>query len=152
VRVGSSEAKTGVGKRAGVLADLCEAVIGAIHRDGGWEASRAVVERHWRPLLTLAQADRRDAKSLLQEWAQGRGLPTPTYSVVDRSGPDHQPLFTIAVLVPGLGEMSAQGRSKRDAEVAAATLMLRQQGVWSADPLDANGPSLFGQSNPLMPE
>lgn len=134
LRVGASETRTGVGKRDSVLADICEAVIGAIYLDAGWPAAQAFVERHWRPRLERAPAHLRDAKSQLQEWAQARGLPTPFYSLVDRSGPDHAPHFTIAVIIPGLAEARGGGRSKREAEVVAATTVLTREGVWAPAP------------------
>lgn len=131
VRVGPTESQMAVGKRAGVLADLCEAVIGAIHLDAGWEAAEAFVARNWQDRLAAGAPAQRDAKSALQEWAQGRGLPTPVYRQVDRSGPDHAPVFTMAVVIPGLADGRGQGSAKRPAEIAAATAVLVREGVWS---------------------
>lgn len=132
VMVGPTESQTAVGRRAGVLADLCEAVIGAIYLDGGWTAAEAFVLANWRDRLAAGSAVQRDAKSALQEWAQGRGLPTPVYRVSDRSGPDHAPHFTMAVVIPGLADGQGEGASKRQAEIAAAIAVLVREGVWPA--------------------
>lgn len=130
VRVGATESQAAVGRRAGVLADLCEAVIGAIYLDGGWAAAEAFVARNWQDRLAAGEPAQRDAKSALQEWAQGRGLATPVYRQVERSGPDHAPLFTMAVVIPGLADGTGQGSAKRSAEIAAATAVLVREGVW----------------------
>lgn len=132
VQVGPTESQSAVGKRAGVLSDLCEAVIGAIYLDAGWLSAEAFVVRNWGGRLTAGSAPQRDAKSALQEWAQGRGLATPVYRVVSRSGPDHAPLFTMAVVIPGLADGIGEGPAKRQAEIAAATTVLLREGVWSA--------------------
>ena len=132
VRVGPTESQSAVGRRAGVLADLCEAVIGAIYLDAGWDAAQAFVARHWQDRLAAGAPVQRDAKSALQEWAQGRGLATPVYRVVERSGPDHAPVFTMAVTIPGLPDGIGQGAAKRQAEIGAATAVLVREGVWPA--------------------
>ena len=109
---------------AAILADVCEAVIGALYLDGGLPAARGFVEPIWRPLLLQASQPPQDAKTALQEWAQGRGLPLPEYRETGRSGPDHEPVFTIEVTLPGRGGETGQGRSKRLAEQAAAQRLL----------------------------
>jgi ribonuclease-3 len=140
VHVGPTESQTAVGRRPGVLADLCEAVIGAIHLDAGWAAAEAFVIRNWSGRLVANAPPLRDAKSALQEWAQGRGLATPVYKVVARAGPDHAPLFTMAVIIPGLADGIGEGAAKRQAEIAAATSVLVREGVWSATPQPGNAP------------
>jgi ribonuclease-3 len=107
-----------------ILADVCEAVIGALYLDGDLPAARRFIEPIWRPLLIEARKPPQDAKTALQEWAQGRGLPLPEYRETARSGPDHEPVFTIEVAVAGHGAESADGRSKRQAEQAAAARLL----------------------------
>jgi len=107
-----------------ILADVCEALIGALYLDGGLSAARQFIEPIWRPLLIEARKPPQDAKTALQEWAQGRGLPLPEYRETARSGLDHEPVFTIEVTLAGHGGESAEGRSKRQAEQAAAALLL----------------------------
>ena len=71
----------------------------------------------------------RDPKTMLQEWAQARGLPTPAYNEVERTGPHHNPEFRIAVSLPEREPAEGRGRSKRVAEQAAAAAMLQREGV-----------------------
>jgi ribonuclease-3 len=116
----------------GVLGDVCEAVLGALYRDGGLDAARPVIERYWRPRLETMSGPIRDAKTELQEWAHRQGFGTPVYALTLRSGPDHAPEFEIEVRA-GSGERGRGiGRSKREAEQAAAAALLRRQGVWGA--------------------
>lgn len=121
-----SEADSGGRDKEGILADAIEAVLGAIFLDGGYVKARAVVQRIW-----TAEAPGRpdasgpiDPKSALQEWAQGRGLALPVYASLERSGPDHAPVFTTEVSVKGWPPARGTGPSKRIAEQAAASLML----------------------------
>lgn len=107
-----------------VLADACEAVIGAVYCDGGLAPAASFIRAQWGDLVNEAIAPPKDAKSTLQEWAQGRALPLPVYQVVSQEGPDHAPQFVVSVNVAGQGEAQGAGKSKRTAEQAAATLLL----------------------------
>ena len=136
IRVGSSEHNAGARTRPAILADVCEAVIGAVYLDGGYKAAEELVERLWQARLRATAQPLRDPKTILQEWAQARGLPTPAYREVARSGPDHSPEFRVAVQLPALAPAEGQGRSKRAAEQAAASAMLAREGV---EPARRNG-------------
>ena len=105
------------------MADALEALLGAIYRDGGLEAARAVVRRHWAPLLDAAPRPPVSSKNRLQEYTLGRGLGLPVYRLVSASGPSHAPFFVIAVLAAGR-EAEGSGDSKRAAELAAAEAWL----------------------------
>jgi ribonuclease-3 len=129
IRVGSSEHNAGARSRPAILADVCEAVIGAGYLDGGYKAAEEVVERLWQVRLRATAQPQRDPKTVLQEWAQARGLPTPAYREIARSGPDHSPEFRVAVQLPALAPAEGSGRSKRAAEQAAAAAMLAREGV-----------------------
>lgn len=131
LRLAPSETKTGGRDKESILAGACEAVMAAVYQDGGLEAARDVFLRLWAALFDEVSAPRpRDPKTALQEWAQGRGKPLPTYAVTDRRGPDHAPTFTVAVAVQGLAPAAAQGRSRQEAEkAAAAALLAREQGA-----------------------
>ena len=87
--------------RPALLADSCEALVGAIYLDGGLDAARAFVARHWQPLIETVQSAPRDAKMVLQEWAQARGLERPVYQVVATAGPPHAMTFTVEVSLRG---------------------------------------------------
>ena len=136
IRVGSSEHNAGARTRPAILADVCEAVIGAVYLDGGYKAAEQLVERLWELRLRATAQPLRDPKTVLQEWAQARGLPTPAYREVARSGPDHNPEFRVAVQLPAFAPAEGLGRSKRAAEQAAAAAMLAREGV---EPARRNG-------------
>jgi ribonuclease III len=129
VRLGASEANAGARNRPAILADVCEALIGAVYLDGGFVAAEALIGRLWQARMKTKAEPLRDPKTVLQEWAQGRGLPTPAYREIARSGPDHDPQFRVAVQLPHLGPAEGSGRSKRAAEQAAAAAMMKREGV-----------------------
>lgn len=109
-----------------VLCDVCEAVIGAIYMDAGVTEAIDFVEQHWKDLIDKRVAPPKDSKTQLQELAHVKGLPAPIYEIIDRSGPEHEPVFWVKV---SLGDdLSAQGKghNKKLAEFAAATKMLEQ--------------------------
>ena len=132
IRLGSSEAHGGGRRRTAVLADVCEALIGAVFVDGGFVAAQALVERLWQERMLRPARPPRDPKTMLQEWAQGKGLSTPTYREIERTGPDHSPEFRVAVEIADHPPAEGQGRSKRAAEQAAAAAMLAREGVVDA--------------------
>lgn len=126
LKLGRSEMKSGGRRKEALLADAMEAVIAAVYQDGGFDAARRVVLTLWGDRVRNVAADARDAKTALQEWAQARGEVPPQYVEVARSGPDHQPVFTIEVrLASGPVERATAG-SKRQAEQAAATALLKK--------------------------
>jgi ribonuclease III len=115
--------------RKSVLGDICEAVIGAVYLDGGYPAAQKMIERAWAERLRKPMRALRDPKTVLQEWAQGKGLPTPSYREVERTGPHHDPQFRVAVELPGMDAAEGQGSTKRAAEKAAALSLLKREGV-----------------------
>ncbi len=131
IKLGTVGAGAGARLRKSVLGDICEAVIGAIFLDGGYVAATDFVTRNWLERMQTPVRPLRDPKTVLQEWAQGRGLPTPVYREVDRSGPHHDPQFRVAVDLPGLASAEGIGGSKRAAEKLAASAMLAREGVSS---------------------
>jgi ribonuclease-3 len=126
---GTNEAKSGGRHKGSILADVCEALIGAVFLDGGYAAATKLVDKFWNERMHAAARPPRDAKTALQEWAQGRGLPTPSYKEVERKGPHHNPEFRVAVVLPDRDPAEGQGKSKRAAEQAAAAAMLAREGV-----------------------
>lgn len=130
LRLSPGETKTGGRDKDGILADVTEALMAAVYLDGGLAAARGLFERIWAEELAEGGRPRHaNPKSALQEWAQGQGRPLPAYEVVGRSGPDHAPVFTVQVTVEGLEPLTAQGRSRQEAEKAAATAMLSREGL-----------------------
>ncbi|MCZ7641994.1 MAG: ribonuclease III [Pseudorhodoplanes sp.] len=129
LRLGASEVKAGGRARVAILADVCESLIGAVFLDGGYKSARALVERFWAERMRKPARPLRDPKTVLQEWAQARGLPTPSYREVERTGPHHDPEFRVAVMLPDRAPAEGRGRSKRAAEQAAAAALLTREGV-----------------------
>lgn len=124
LRLAKGEEAAGERRNPALLANACEAVFGALYLDGGLDVARRLIETHWMALIEADRRPPRDAKTALQEWAQGRGLPLPAYSEVSREGPDHEPYFTVEVVVGDKGAARGEGRSKRLAEQAAAERLL----------------------------
>ncbi len=124
LKLGKSEMKTGGRRKNALLGDAMEAVIAAVYRDAGFDVARELIRRLWGDRVATVEADSRDAKTTLQEWAQARRQTPPAYSEVARSGPDHAPVFTIEVRLQSGQTARAEASSKRQAEQAAAQAML----------------------------
>ena len=127
-RLGRGEGETGGRQRVGLGASLYESVLGAVYVDGGFEAARAFVMRTMEDtIVAAAKEPRRSPKTVLQEWAQGKGMPLPSYAVVEVGGPEHAREFVVTVTI---GELSARGagRSKREAQESAASALLEVVG------------------------
>lgn len=133
LRLGEGEMQSGGETKPAILADVCEAIIGAVFLDGGYAAARAVVLPVWSPRMRSPGRPLRDPKTALQEWAQGRGHPAPLYREVKREGPDHAPAFTIAVAVDGFETGIGLGGSKRTAEQSAAEAFMAREGILAAE-------------------
>ena len=124
LKLGRSEMMTGGRRKEALLGDAMEAVIAAVYLDAGFEAARGVVLRLWGDRIGRVDADARDAKTALQEWAQARGQQPPRYEEVGREGPDHQPVFTIEARLETGEAAQAKAGAKRAAEQAAAASLL----------------------------
>ncbi|MEL6295712.1 MAG: ribonuclease III [Pseudomonadota bacterium] len=126
LRLGRSEMMSGGRRKQALLGDAMEAVIAAIYRDGGLTAARETILSLWSSRINTVEADARDPKTALQEWSQARGMPPPDYQEVSRSGPDHAPVFTIAVRLKTGQSAEATAGSKREAQQSAAKALLSQ--------------------------
>lgn len=124
LKLGRSEMLSGGRRKQALLGDAMEAVIAAVYKDAGFDAAQTMILRLWGTRITTVEADARDAKTSLQEWAQARGQKPPTYEQVSRSGPDHAPVFTIAARLQDGTEAQATAGAKRQAEQAAAKALL----------------------------
>ena len=130
LRLSPGETKSGGRRKEGVVADAVEALLAAVFLDGGLDAARTLFDRAWaEELATPAPRALNNPKSALQEWSQGAGRPLPTYRVVGQTGSDHAPTFTVEVSIEGVEPLTAPGRSRQDAEKAAAMAMLQREGV-----------------------
>ncbi|PKP79445.1 MAG: ribonuclease III [Alphaproteobacteria bacterium HGW-Alphaproteobacteria-2] len=124
LKLGRSEMLSGGRRKAALLADALEAVIAAVYLDAGFEAARALVLRLWGTRIAAVDADARDAKTALQEWAQARGLPPPEYLDLAREGPDHAPCFTVEARLSDGRAARGTAAAKRQAQQAAARDLL----------------------------
>ncbi len=124
LRLGRSEMVSGGRRKQALLGDAMEAVIAAVYKDAGFAAARDVVLRLWGARIGQVDADARDAKTALQEWAQARGMKPPKYIELSRDGPDHAPVFTIAARLESGDQAHASAGSKRQAEQTAAQALL----------------------------
>ena len=122
--LGQGEARGGGRKKSAILSDICESLIGAVFVDAGFEAARALIQRSWQDRMSADIEPARDAKTAVQEWAQGRALPAPRYAEVARSGPPHLPVFVMQVELDGFEPERGEANSKRAAEQAAAQAFL----------------------------
>lgn len=124
LKLGKSEQVTGGRRKIALLGDGMEALIAAVFVDGGLNASRDLILRLWGERIDNVEDDARDPKTTLQEWAQARKMPPPKYEVLDRSGPDHAPIFRIAARLEDGRSGEGTAPSKRNAEQAAARTLL----------------------------
>ncbi|MHA6263168.1 ribonuclease III [Arenibacterium sp. CAU 1754] len=126
LKLGRSEMMSGGRRKQALLGDAIEAVIAAVYKDAGFDAARDLILRLWGTRIAQVEADARDAKTALQEWAQARGQTPPKYIELERKGPDHAPVFTIAARLTDGTEAQATAGSKRQAEQAAAAALLQK--------------------------
>jgi len=128
VLLGEGEMRSGGKKRPSILADVLEAVIGAVYLDGGFAAANALVRRLYQGLEINPAMDAigKDAKTELQEWLQGRRLKLPAYRVVATLGAAHQQTFDVECEITELQlTVRGIGGSRRSGEQAAAAAMLQ---------------------------
>ncbi|HEY8265900.1 MAG TPA: ribonuclease III [Steroidobacteraceae bacterium] len=125
--LGEGEMKSGGYRRATILADALEAVVGAVYLDQGIDAARQVAGRLFEAVIDAlpSASELKDPKTRLQEWLQGRGLPLPDYTVLEVSGEPHDQRFSVRCDIPALALSAiADGSSRRRAEQEAAQRIL----------------------------
>jgi len=119
-----AERNAGGADNDNILADCVEAMLGALYLDRGYAMCKDVITRLYGDRITTVQTAPQDPKTTLQERVQGQGLDLPVYSIIDRTGPDHAPEFTVEVTVQGHKPARGIGASRRAAEKKAALQML----------------------------
>lgn len=128
LKLGRSEMMSGGRRKEALLGDAMEAVIAAIYLDAGFAAAKAAVLHLWGKRIGAVEADARDAKTALQEWAQARGMTPPAYEATGREGPDHAPVFTVRVsLANGEAEVAKAGTKRLAEQQAAKALLARME-------------------------
>ena len=128
IRLGKQARDDGSADSDNVLGDVMEALIGALYRDAGFDAARSFVYTAWESRVEGMSRAPQHPKSALQEWAAANRAKPPVYTIVDRSGPQHNPHFTVRVEIPNRDSAEAEGSSKQDAEKAAAHALLEKLG------------------------
>jgi ribonuclease-3 len=126
LKLGRSEMQSGGRRKDALVADALEAVLAAVYLDAGLDAARDIVLRLWGDRIVKAETHVSNAKSELQEWAQGRGMATPDYVEIERAGPAHAPVFTVEARLADGRAARAEASSKRNAEQAAAGALLKK--------------------------
>ena len=126
LKLGRSEMRSGGRRKVALLGDAMEAVIAAVYLDSGFSETRELVLRLWGNRIHTAQERAVDPKSALQEWAQARALATPAYVDISRSGPDHQPVFTVEARLGNGKSATGEAASKKAAQVQAASALLEK--------------------------
>jgi ribonuclease III len=107
------------------LENALEALIAAIYIDGGFINTRRIIRELWKEKIkNVKELCVRDAKSLVQEWAQKNGKPLPVYSLINNEGTPHNPTFTIELKVEGENPVLGKGKSKKEAQLQAAQILL----------------------------
>jgi len=127
LRLGKGEEKTGGRRKTALRANLLEALVAAVYLDAGIEAARAFVERIYAGLLLpirQGRTDLVDAKTALQEYLQARGRPLAEYRVASETGPEHKKTFHLELFLDGQKMAAASGKTKKEAELAAARTAL----------------------------
>ena len=126
ILLSDAEAQAGGAQNENILSDVFEALIGALYLDSGLDKAKAFIEGLWKNRFDETKAPPQHPKTVLQEWAQGQGLPLPSYKIIDQHGPDHAPLFDVQLTVKGYPVITAQGASRQDAEKQAARIFFEQ--------------------------
>lgn len=125
IRLGKQARDDGGKESDNILGDVMEALIGALFVERGFDAARTFVRKLWHQPMESGTGQRKHPKAALQEWAAGNRRKPPVYTLVTREGPDHAATFTVSVEIKGVGEASARGSSKQEAETAAAKAFMQ---------------------------
>lgn len=126
IRLGKQAREDGANWSDNVVGDVVESLVGALFLDAGLDAADRFIRRAWGAYVESQGHAPKHPKSALQELAAARNLTTPEYELERKSGAHHAPRFTVRVSVKGIGEATAEGSSKQEAETAAADALLKQ--------------------------
>lgn len=124
--LGKQARDDGAIESSNVLGDMMEALIGALYLDRGLDEARTLIRRLWQRRAAGIDDAPKHPKSALQEWAAAHKRKAPEYQMTERSGPQHNPRFTVRVEIRNVGEATATGSSKQEAETAAARALMEK--------------------------
>lgn len=111
-------------KGTSILANCIESIIAALYIDGGIIAAQEFIHKYWGETLHTLEELPKDPKTLVQEWAQKRGMGIPEYKEIERSGPDHSPMYILEISLQNGWVATGEGRNKKYAERDAAQKLL----------------------------
>lgn len=120
-----SERDAGGHLNENIISDVVESLLGAIYIDGGYEPAQKVILKLWGDNIKTLEEAPQDPKTELQEWVQARALALPHYEIIDKTGPDHAPVFVVRLTIDGFDPVAVDGPSRRQAEKTAARKMLK---------------------------
>ena len=118
--LGTGEVQNGGREKPTILADVIEAILGAIFIEAGFEVVKTCIANLWEEQINGSGLAKRDYKTALQEWAHSQNFENPSYTQVSRKGPDHNPVFIIEVRINDDLKACGKGSSKRIAQQEAA--------------------------------
>ena len=125
ILLGSTEISSKGNEKKNILADACEALIGAIYLDGGYEETKKFILKFWNEEFQLMNVNLIDSKSFLQEWTLKKYKELPKYKLLEQSGPDHDPLFNVELSFKKYTKVNEEGKSIKDAEKKAAESFIK---------------------------
>ena len=125
ILLGSTEINSKGNEKKSILADACESLIGAIYLDSGYEESKKFICNFWNEEFESLDSNLIDPKSFLQEWTLKRYKELPEYKLLDQSGPDHDPLFSVELSFKEYKKATNEGKSIKDAEMKAAESFIK---------------------------
>ena len=125
ILLGSTEINSKGNEKKSILADACESLIGAIYLDSGYEESKKFIFKFWNKEFEFSDINLVDPKSFLQEWTLKRYKELPKYKLLDQSGPDHDPVFSVELSFKEYKKAFEEGKSIKDAEMKAAESFIR---------------------------
>lgn len=128
IYLSDAERNAGGGENDHILADVLEALLGAMYLDGGFAACQATITKLWGERFYQMVSPPQHPKTHLQEWAQGKGLSLPAYKIIGQTGPDHAPMFKVGLSVEGFDTVAAEGKSRQEAEKQVAALFMQTYG------------------------
>ena len=129
IKLGSTEKASDGNKKLSILADTCEAILGAIYLDAGFLKAREIILKLWKKQFLLLGDSLIDAKSFLQEWTLKKSKDLPKYNVIEKNGPDHNPVFKVEIKYKKYDPVISEGASIKEAEMKAAEKFIKKNNI-----------------------
>lgn len=128
IQLSEAERNSGGADNDHILADIVEAILGALYLDADYQTCQKVVSHLWGDRFYEMTQPPQHPKTRVQEWVQSKALGLPSYEIVGQSGPDHAPVFEVRLSVDGYDAVTARGRSRQEAEKKAANRFMKDKG------------------------